>query len=87
MPATDPIAEYKSMGTVITLYANRLEYKLPGGLFGKKGMIPYRNIASIEKPAMLNAIDIKTNDGQKTRFTLLPPSKTEELKAQIESLL
>ena len=87
MSAPDPIAEYKSMGTVVTLYANRLEYKMPGGMFGKKGMIPYRNIASIEKPPLLNAIDIKTNDGKKTRFSLMPPSKTNELKAQIESLL
>ena len=85
--STDPLAEYKSIGTQVTVYANRLEYKLPGGFFGKKEMIPFRNIASIEKPPIANAIDIKTNDGKKHRISLMPPSKTDELKAQIESLL
>lgn len=85
--STEPIAEYSSMGTKITLYNNRLELKLPGGFFGKKETIPYRNIATIEKPTLLNCIDIKTNDGKKRRIALMPPSETIKLKEHIESLL
>lgn len=84
---TDPIAEYSSLGTKVILYKNRLELQLPGGLFGKKEMIIYRNITSIEKPALLNCIDIKTSDGKKHRIALMPPSETEKLKKQLESLL
>jgi hypothetical protein len=80
-----PLAEYKSLGTVVTLYANRMEIKLPGGLFGKKEMIPYRNITSIEKPPLLNCIDITTSDGKKHRISLL--TETNKLKEHIESLL
>lgn len=85
--STEPVAEYRSMGTVVTLYANRLELKLPGGLFGKKTMIPYRSITNIEKPPLLNCIDISTADGKKQRITLLKPSETLKLKEHIESLL
>lgn len=87
MPATEEIAKYSSMGTTVILYANRMEIQLPGGFFGKKETIIYRNIASVEKPPLLNCIDIKTNDGKKHRVALLPPSQTEKLKQHIESML
>ena len=77
------IAEYKSLGMKVTLYQNRLEYNYPG----KKEMIPYRNIASIEKPPLLSCLDITTNDGEKHRISLTSMSKINELKAQIEDLL
>lgn len=85
--SAEPIAKYSSGGTTVTLYANRMEVQLPGGLFGKKEMILYRNIASIEKPPLLNCIDIKTNDGKKHRIALLNPAETKKLKEHIETLL
>lgn len=82
----EPISEYSYLGWAVTVYSNRLELKLPGGLFGKKETIIFRNIASIEKPPLLNCIDVKTNDGKRHRITL-KPSETIALKEQIESLL
>lgn len=87
MSNTESVAIYRSMGTIVTLYNNRLELKLPGGLFGKKEMIPYRSITTIEKPPLLNCIDIHTADGRKHRISLLKPSETIKLKEHIESLL
>ena len=84
--STEPISNYSYLGTHVTVYSNRLELKLPGGIFGKKEMIIFRNIASIEKPPLLNCIDIKTNDGKKHRISL-SPTETNLLKSQIESLL
>ena len=52
----------------------------------KEEMITFRNIASIEKPALLNCLDIKTTDGKKHRITV-SPFDTPKLKALIESLL
>ncbi|MGA9396838.1 MAG: hypothetical protein WBV22_01150 [Anaerolineaceae bacterium] len=83
---TEPITEYNYLGTHVTVYENRLELKLPGGLFGKKEMIVFRNIASIEKPPLLNCIEIKTNDRKKHKISL-KPTDTIKLKEQIESLL
>ena len=83
---TEPISQYDYLGWHISVYSNRLEIKLPGGPFGKKEMIAFRNIASIEKPPLLNCIDIKTNDGKKHRISL-KPTDTNLLKEQIESLL
>lgn len=85
--STEPVATYSSLGTKVTLYNNRMEVQLPGGLFGKKEMILYRNISSIEKPPLLNCIDIKTNDGKKHRISIMPPSQMAKLKEHIESLL
>ena len=84
--STEPISQYKYLGTHVIVYNNRLELKLPGGIFGKKELIIFRNIASIEKPPLLNCIDIKTNDGKKHRISL-KPTDTKLLKEQIESLL
>jgi hypothetical protein len=83
---TEPISKYDYVGFHVSVFSNRLELQLPGGLFGKKEMIPFRNIASIEKPPLLNCIDIKTNDGKKHRISL-KPTETNLLKEQIESLL
>lgn len=74
---------YSSPGTTVTLHENRLEIKIGA----KTEIIPYRNIASVEKPPILNAIDIRTNDGKKRRVALLPPSKTEQLRQRILELL
>jgi|CXWL01.1.fsa_nt_gi hypothetical protein len=87
MSTSDSVAKYSSMGTTVILYANRMEIQLPGGFFGKKEMIIYRNITSIEKPPLLNCIDINTSDGKKHRVSLMPPSQTDKLKQHIESLL
>lgn len=84
---TEPIAVYSSMGTKVTLYSNRLELQIGGGLFAKKETIIYRNISSIEKPVLLNCIDILTNDKKKRRVALMPPSETIKLKEQLETLL
>lgn len=85
--AIEPVAKYSSMGTTVTLYNNRMEIQLPGGVFGKKEMIIYRNITSIERPPLLNCFDIKTSDGKKHRVSLLNPAETMKLKEHIESLL
>jgi hypothetical protein len=77
---------YKYLGTKVTVYSNRMEVQLPGGFFGKKEMIPFRNITSIEKPPLLACIDITTSDGKKHRITL-SPSDNKKIKEQIESLL
>lgn len=70
---------YQSPGTTVILHENRLEIKIGG----KTEIIPYRNIASVTKPALLNACDIATNDGKRRRIALLPPSKTDELRQRI----
>jgi hypothetical protein len=87
MSNNEPLATYRLAGITITAYANRLEIQNPGPkLIAKSETILYRNIASIEKPPMLNALDIKTNDGKKHRISL-PPAKLAELKSIIESHL
>jgi len=86
MSNTNAIANYSYLGTKVTVYNNRMEVQLPGGIFGKKEMIIFRNITSIEKPPLLSCIDIKTSDGKKHRITL-SPSDNKKLKEQIESLL
>jgi len=83
----EPLAEYKSLGTVVTLYANRLEHKLPGCLVSKKETIFYKNITSIEKPPLLAAVDIRTSDGKVHRIALNPPSQSTQLKEHLETLL
>lgn len=82
----DPIATYKSIGTTVTIYPNRLEIQRPG-IFAAKITIPFRNIASIQRPSLLNRIDIKTNDGKTQTITMLNPTETMKIKDQIESLL
>lgn len=80
-------AVYESLGTQVILYANRLEHKLPGCLFRRTETIFYRNIASIERPPLLAALDIHTSDGKVHRIALNPPAKAEELKNTLEALL
>lgn len=84
--STEPISTYSIPGTRINVYPNRLEIKTSGCSFGRRQTILFRNIASIEKPAMLNCIDIHTNDNKKFRIAL-SPSDTKKLKEQLESLL
>ena len=84
---TQPNAVFKSLGTVVTLYQNRLVHKLPGCLFSKTETILYKNITSIESPPLLAAVDIHTADGKVHRIALNPISKAAELKAMLESLL
>lgn len=70
---------YQSPGTTVTLHENRLEIKIGA----KTEIIPYRNIASVSKPPLLNACDITTNDGKRHRIALLPPAKTDEVRVKI----
>ena len=84
--STDPISEYNCAGLHVTVFNNRMEIKPPGGIFAKKKMILFRNIASLEMPPVLNCLDIYTNDGKKHRVSL-KPTETKLLKEQIESLL
>jgi len=46
----EPIMQYDYLGTHVTVFGNRLEIKYAGGIFGKKEMIVFRNITSIEIP-------------------------------------
>lgn len=61
---SDIIIEHKRLGFHLVLYTNRLEINAAG----KKETIPLRNIASIEKAPLTNAITIKTNDGKRRQF-------------------
>lgn len=82
----EPISQYKYMGSRVDVYNNRLEYVPPGGIFAKKELIIFRNVASIERPPLLACLDIKTNDGKKHRIPVAP-GEVAKLKEQIESLL
>jgi hypothetical protein len=84
--STELICEYNMLTTHVKVYGNRIEIQLGSGPFSKKEMIPFRNIASVEKPAILNCIDIKTNDGKNHRIAL-SPSDNQKLKNQILGLL
>jgi hypothetical protein len=82
------IKEYKALTNNCKIYQNRIELSYGSGLFGKKYIIPIKNISSIEKPHMLNCVDIKTNDGKKYRIAVtLNPKNTEELRDKILELL
>ena len=84
--STEPLATYSIIGTKVTVYSNRIEIQTGGGLFGKKETIAFRHIASVTKPAMLNRLDITTND-KKTYKIALSSSDLAKLKEQIESSL
>ena len=83
----EAIFTHASLGTTVTVYQNRVEVHYPGCLFGKRETIFLKNIASIEQPPLLNAIDIKTTDGKLHRVSLMPPAKTKELKDTLTGLL
>lgn len=73
------IKEYKSIGYTIKVFENRIEWSTGGGMFKKQEMVFFKNISSINKPAMLNRVDIKTNDGKTLKLAVSTnPKVTEE---------
>jgi hypothetical protein len=80
------IKEYNCLTTHVKLYENRIEIQLGSGPFSKKEMISLKNVSNVVKPAMLNCIDITTNDKKKHRIALMPKD-TEELQKLLLDLL
>lgn len=78
------IKEFKiGLGITYKIFNNRIEYSTGGGIFKKQVIILVRNIASINKPSMLNRVDIKTNDGKIYKFAPSANPKTVEEFVQI----
>ena len=84
--SADEVCRFSSLGTSYILYVNRLEIRSPG-LKPKREVISYRNITTLEKPAFLNRLDVKTNDGKTHKLSLMDPADTARLKERLESLL
>jgi hypothetical protein len=82
----EAISKYKYTGMRVDVFNNGLEFVQADCLLGKKEMIIFRNIASIERHPLLACIDIKTNHGKNHRIPVAP-GDIVKLKEQIESLL
>jgi hypothetical protein len=73
------IKEYKTVAYTIKVFGNRIEYSTKGGIFKKQEIVFFKNISSVNKPAMLNRVDIKTNDGKTLKLAVSTnPKVTEE---------
>lgn len=58
------------LGNSLTIYDNRVEIVSGCVPFQRKVVIPFRSIASVEVPNMLNMVVIHTNDGKKASYSV-----------------
>jgi hypothetical protein len=65
----EPVLKVNAGVYSVSLYQNRIEYKEWGGL-GRRQMIPYRSIASVERHQLTSRVTVQTNDGKRHTFAL-----------------
>ena len=82
---SDLVSKYSIPLTTVEVYENRLVIKKGIWPMQEQQLISFKNITGINKPALLNCLDITTTDGKKTR--VIVGSGTAKLKAEIESRL
>jgi hypothetical protein len=68
--ATAPLREWRHLGFVIALYANRLEYRAP---LAPPLVLPLRTIVSVRDAGLLrDALDVRTAGGERHRLVARP---------------
>jgi hypothetical protein len=68
--SSEPLYSKKQAnGYRFEVYENRIEFETPGFMKRKKTILLLRNIVSIEKPGMMNCIDIITTSKDKYRLS------------------